>query len=114
MSELDALGMYLLVCLGFVVFALLEFSLVMLRNRYFSGAQNGKRSALVEKRNRAGGMPQMKKKDGQSGDNKFKEANEKILKSVDKTDSIAFGVYLLLFVLFNCFYWNHFLSLHCK
>ena len=77
MSELDALGMYLLVCLGFVVFALLEFSLVMFRNRSFSGAQNEKRNALVEKRNRVGGMPQMKTKDGQSGDNKFKEANHK-------------------------------------
>ena len=114
MSELNALGMYLLVCLGFVVFALLEFSLVMFRNRSFSGCLKVKRNTVVEARNKIGFLEKMKPKDGPNRNTNVNEKVEKKMKTADKTDAIAFGIYLLLFVLFNCFYWSHFLALHCK
>ena len=114
MSELNALGMYLLVCLGFVVFALIEFSIVMFRNRTFSGLLKERRNIIVEERNKVGVLEKIKMKDGSNGVTKFNGTAEKKKKSVDKTDAVAFGVYLVLFIIFNCFYWNHFLALHCK
>ena len=114
MSELNALGMYLLVCLGFVVFALLQFSLVMFRNRSFSGCLKAKRNNIVEERNKVGVVKKMKPKEGPNSITNFNGKVEKKMKSADKTDAVAFGIYLLFFVLFNCFYWNHFLALHCK
>ena len=106
--------MYLLVCLGFVVFALLEFSLVMFRNRSFSGCLKVKRNTVVEARNKIGFLEKMKPKDGPNRNTNVNEKVEKKMKTADKTDAIAFGIYLLLFVLFNIFYWSHFLALHCK
>ena len=114
MSELNALGMYLLVCLGFVFFALIEFSLVMFRNRSFSGCQKRKRTTIVEKRNKVGVLTRIDLKAEYQPIRKANEEIEKIMKSADKTDTIAFWAYLLLFILFNCFYWSHFLALHCQ
>ena len=122
MSKVDGLGFYLLVCLGFVFGALVEFTIItMLKQKRAShkvspssskasenekmvefGSRTGKFSAL-----KAAAAPYKKAIDVQKkiSGNDNGEMEEADINFLRKIDFNSFITYLIGFILFNCFYW---------
>ena len=122
MAKVDGLGFYLLVCLGFVFGALVEFTIItMLKQKRAShkvspssskasehektvefGSRIRKLSAL-----KAAAAPYRKaiheQKEISTNDNgQMEEADINFLREIDFN---SFITYLIGFILFNCFYW---------
>ena len=122
MSKVDGLGFYLLVCLGFVFGALVEFTIItMLKQKRAShkvspssskasehektvefGSRTGKFAAL-----KAAAAPYKRAIDVQKkiSGNENGEMEEADINFLRKIDFNSFITYLIGFILFNCFYW---------
>ena len=133
-SELNALSVYLLVCLCFVVFALIQFAIVTFKNRRLASLLNGKNKTKKKQRmDRIGSVrkkqgdksydevvflrseiqnPQKEGKQANVDDGKSKEDENK--RDNGSNDPIIFCLFLAGFVLFNFFYLNHYYERRCE
>ena len=133
-SELNALSVYLLVCLCFVVFALIQFAIVTFKNRRLASLLNGKNKTKKKQRlDRIGSVrkkqgdksydevvflrseiqnPQKEGKQANVGDGKSEEDKNK--RDNGSNDPIIFCLFLAGFVLFNFFYLNHYYEKRCE
>ena len=133
-SELNALSVYLLVCLCFVVFALIQFAIVTFKNRRLASLLNGKNKTKKKQRlDRIGSVrkkqgdksydevvflrseiqnPQKEGKQANVDDGKSKEDENK--RDNGSNDPIIFCFFLAGFVLFNFFYLNHYYERRCE
>ena len=133
-SELNALSVYLLVCLCFVVFALIQFAIVTFKNRRLASLLNGKNKTKKKQRlDRIGSVrkkqgdksydevvflrseiqnPQKEGKQANVDDGKSKEDENK--RDNGSNDPIIFCLFLAGFVLFNFFYLNHYYEKRCE
>ena len=129
-SELNALGLYLLVCLAFVIFALVEFAIaIILHRRKESNAVSdiATKSSNSEKKNKSKLLSQITKdsheaKEWSSDASIRKTSGEEnkqnniwvgelgtklsIVPSTNMIDFMAIWIYLAIFILFNCIYWG--------
>ena len=99
-SELNALGVYLLISLVFVVLAMVEFALVLLWSRASSSLtikNRFKKMLFIRKGKPISEM--MGRKD---------EALEKT--SFHTVDLVSFFAHLLFYFIFNVIYWTHYLQ----
>ena len=128
-ADLNALGLYMIICLIFVVGALIEFAVVVLISRSSAGMSKQRdkspRMLTMEKANE-----QMVTENPRLCWNKVENSNEiaqtkpavKPINSLARTlidntfphinniDLFAFCAYFCLFVLFNCIYWTTYLA----
>ena len=133
-SELNALSVYLLVCLCFVVFALIQFAIVTFKNRRLASLLNGKNK--TKKKQRMDRIGSVRKKQGnksydevvflrseiQNPQKEGKQTNVDDGKSEEdenkrdnaSNDPIIFCLFLAGFVLFNFFYLNHYYERRCE
>ena len=133
-SELNALSVYLLVCLCFVVFALIQFAIVTFRNRRLASLLNGKNKKPKKQRmDRVGSVrkkqgdksydevvflrteiqnPQKEGKQAEVNHGKTEEVKNK--KDNGSNDTLIFCLFLAGFVLFNFFYLNHYYERRCE
>ena len=128
-SDLNALTLYMISCLIFVVSAMIEFAVVIFITRYSTLMKKNQMDSLTPSivRNK---NEQMKTKTSPScwkgnectenvtenevhGKN-FPSSEERwlgyVASDINTIDLAAFCVYLLLFVLFNCIYWPSYLK----
>ena len=124
-TKLNDLGVYLLVSLFFVVFAMLEFAVVLLvqrdqdskRNSFISQEKSNIETAFTKKGTTNTTINEMigndinEVKDIQK-DNSTKNKNtRKIFRlhslqlSTDNIDMMAFILYVAFYIIFNLFYW---------
>ena len=129
-SELNALGLYLLVCLSFVICALVEFAIaIVLHRRQESKAVSDvvTKSSKNEKANSLSFIPQILR-ESHATTKCFSDAptlktsvakNQKdnrwvaelgtnlfVVPSTNAIDFMAIWIYLTMFFVFNCIYWN--------
>ena len=95
-STLNALGIYLICSLVFVVGALLEFGVVVLLSRTNLKIRKNVRSATIEAVNED--MTIQPKKNCMVS-----------IPPLHAIDLIAFWLFLFLYLLFNCIYWAHYI-----
>ena len=96
-SELNALGLYLLVCLSFVICALVEFAIAIVLHRRkessaVSDAPTLKTPALTNQEDN--------RWVAKLGTNLF------VVPSTNAIDFMAIWIYLAMFFMFNCIYWK--------
>ena len=126
---MNALGLYLLVCLAFVIFALVEFAIAIILHRRKEskvGSEVVKKSPNIEKGTCVSLIPQIREVDPSKWkpkhdlnqtrlgtknevDNRSmprKRMNFSMVPSTNDLDFIAIWIYLVLFMGFNCMYWN--------
>ena len=113
---MNALGLYLIVSLGFVVTALLEFALVIFIHRRMLLNKSGDNKVTTgknEKRNKSRntkiiGPMKSKMIPSISASIKSIETNRdiKALPLISHIDLIAFGLHFLSFLIFNIVYWT--------
>ena len=120
---IDALGIYLLSSLGFVVSALVEFAVVVwIKRKSVTSNSKVRPTMLTRKKKQANAMLQHKNqrfkvslKDDTAKDqqlnNSFQRRNEDEMAAFLLTiDYKAFWALLFLYFMFNCFYWSLFMS----
>ena len=121
-AELNALGVYLLWSLVFVVFALLEFAFVVMLSRApsvskknFHGSATEKRTHFIAERlhqrkiaNKASSAVDRREKgDQQLKDRKWMKVISK-MPPIHIVDLVSFCLYIFLFISFNTFYWMNY------
>ena len=124
-TKLNDLGMYLLVSLFFVVFAMLEFAVVLLvqrdqdhkRNSFISQEKINIQSAFTKKAdtnttiNGMVGNDNDTVKDIQRDNITKNKSIGKVFRlhsvqlSTDNIDTMAFILYVVIYIIFNLFYW---------
>ena len=124
-SNLNALGVYMMSCLIFVVGALIEFAIVLLINRSSASLNKNIEKSNVAKTNNQMVTEASKmcwKKDENVNEITETERTAKPMSSlaqrlvtnifprINTIDICAFWVHFCLFVLFNCFYWLTYLA----
>ena len=124
-SNLNALGVYMMSCLIFVVGALIEFAIVLLINRSSASLNKNIEKSNVAKTNNQMVTEASKmcwKKDENVNEITETERTAKPMPSlaqrlvdnvfprINTIDLCAFWVHFCLFVLFNCFYWLTYLA----
>ena len=128
-SELNALGLYLLVCLAFVIFALVEFAITILlsqRSHSKDTIKTETNSKSNRSKKRVSGMSQITKFESMGticqpstptisacGQYQFLDRVvnrmqkwSMLFQPTQVLDFIAAWIHLFLFLLFNCIYWN--------
>ena len=110
-SDLNILGEYLLVSLGFVVAAIAEFALVILLNRKEKLNHDDKNSKnLIEKKDAGLGRVFKTRELNESKDIDLMNSKEKPQwkrPSIYVVDFLAFWIHLSSFTLYNLIYWVH-------
>ena len=101
-TDVDALGLYLLCSLSFVVGALIEFSIVVLLNRVRSNKIVVAGSEIEDNKPTYRGVNISTQRDWFKND---AVANPKRQLSIDFIDFGAFWIFLILFLFFNLLYW---------
>ena len=107
-SGFNQLGIYLLVCLGFVVAAVLEFALIILIKRRASLKINLKDKEVrkvKEMRNHKKICPASKNTDQEATKPKF------YVPPIHVIDVVSFWVHFSSFLIFNIIYWHNNLDL---
>ena len=124
-TKLNDLGVYLLVSLFFVVFAMLEFAVVLLvqrdqdskRNSFISQEKSNIETAFTKKGTTNTTINEMigngiNEVEDKQKDNSTKNKNtRKIFRlhslqlSTDNIDMMAFILYVAFYIIFNLFYW---------
>ena len=95
-SELNALGLYLLVCLSFVICALVEFAIAIVLHR-------------KKESNAVSDAPTETPATTNQEDNRWVAklgTNLFFVPSTNTIDFMAIWIYLAMFFFFNCIYWN--------
>ena len=128
-SDLNALGLYMIICLIFVVGALIEFAVVVLINRSSAGMRKQRdkppQMLTMERTNEqmVTGNPRLCCNKVENGNEiaktkpAVKPIHSLVRTLIDNTfphlnyiDLFAFCVYFCLFALFNCIYWTTYLQ----
>ena len=118
---MNALTIYLLISLVFVVIAMIEFAVVLLVHRL---QEHDKDGSLTKAKNNAtagwpltneNGVPNLlRKHDAEQstpGTNILKKRQTAVNLSTNKIDVAALTISINLYLLFNCAYWLHYLLL---
>ena len=121
-AELNALGVYLLWSLVFVVFALLEFAFVVMLSRVpsiskknFHGSTEEKRTHFIAERLRqrkiankaSSAVDRREEGDEQLKDRKWMKVISK-MPPIHIVDLVSFCLYIFLFISFNTLYWMNY------
>ena len=129
---MSALGFYLLVCLAFVIFALVEFAIAILlhrRKEADAGPDVVINSSKLDTENNLALIPHVIKENYSTKEWSYDSVNPKkpveqkqmdnrwvmelgthlfIVPSTNAIDFMAVWIYLVIFIVFNCIYWNAF------
>ena len=130
-SDLNAIAIYLLTSLSFIVGALIEFAMLIFLNQNYRlvnrEVQKNKitQSTLDFDERMNGKTLKVKSCDNRTDAHFFKDVNKApkdeeigncsgqchpLISNFCKIDYISFGVFVFLFITFNCIYWTYFLS----
>ena len=126
-SDLNAIAIYLLTSLSFVVGALIEFAMLIFLNQNYRLLsrifKNNKitQSMLHFDKRMDGETLKVKSCDNSMDAHFFEDVNKPpkdeeigncsaLISNFCKIDYISFCVFLFLFITFNCIYWTYFLS----
>ena len=129
-SDLNAIAIYLLTSLAFVVGALIEFAMLIFFNQNYGifkhGLKNNKiDQGMIDVNDRMKGVVlRVRCSDRNVNDDRFEDLTKRVkneeigncsgpfhtlISIFSKIDYISFGVFLFLFIIFNCIYWTFFL-----
>ena len=124
-SDLNALGLYMMSCLIFVVCALIEFAIVVLVSRSSaslkkklekSNAENREHLVVTEtlrprwNNGETINEPTERERTVEQLPSLARSLMDKVFPHINTIDLYAFFVYFCLFLLFNCGYWQKYLA----
>ena len=118
-SELNALGIYLLSSLIFVVGALMEFAAVILLSRFPKRKLNNVGHAIIGGETLRNNLKLASQNSikldklaiqilKEKSSSRPKTKNEICVTSIHMVDFLAFWLFLFFYMLFNCIYWTYY------